>query len=146
MRQAAEEAHVDIVAGDTKVIDGKGGIYINTAGIGILKTPLDIGAHGICPGDAVILSGLLGNHHACILSRRMGIENTIQSDCAPLGEMVLSLIENGVAVHAMRDITRGGLATVLYELASASHVGIRLSGDTEMTGQSGAQLLRDSRA
>jgi len=119
MKMAAEEANVKIVAGDTKVIEGNGNIYINTAGIGtILKKGISISA---CKkGDAIILSGNLGEHHAAIMSDRMGIENEIKSDCAPLCFMVKELIENGIDVHCMRDVTRGGLATVLNEVASSS--------------------------
>ncbi|MDP4110462.1 MAG: hydrogenase expression/formation protein HypE, partial [Bacillota bacterium] len=139
MQNAAAEANVSIVAGDTKVIEGSGGVYINTSGIGILETPLEISSHNALPGDAVIVSGNLGNHHACILSRRMGIENSIKSDCAPLREMVLNMLNGGINIHAMRDITRGGLATVLYEIAEASAAGIEIPGglsfaDTEVQG------------
>lgn len=132
MKQAADEAHVAIVAGDTKVIDGAGGIYINTAGIGIVETSLDISVQKAADGDAVIVSGYMGNHHACILSRRLGIENSIQSDCAPLNEMVKGLIGGGVEIHAMRDITRGGLATVLNEIAAGSHVCIKLQSEPRL--------------
>lgn len=126
MRQAADEAGVTIVTGDTKVIEGKGGLYINTAGIGIVRPGIDISAHNAAPGDAVIISGTLGSHHACILSSRMNIKNSIKSDCAPLNEMVVNLLNSGLDLHAMRDITRGGLASVLNEIASSSRVGIEL--------------------
>ncbi len=129
MRDAALEAGVQIVAGDTKVIEGKGGLYINTSGIGIMETVLDISVQNAADGDAVIISGFMGNHHACILSRRMDIQNEIASDCAPLTGMVAALIKSGVAVHTLRDITRGGLATVLHEIAMASRVHIHLTGD-----------------
>ena len=139
MADAAAEAGVQIVTGDTKVIDGQGGLYINTAGIGSVDPALAIGAHRAQAGDAVILSGLLGNHQACVQSGRLGIENNIRSDCAPLGEMVRGLIGAGVEIHAMRDITRGGLATVLNEIAEASGARIRLAGglilaDSEVQG------------
>lgn len=125
MGKAAAEAGVQIVAGDTKVIEGSGGVYINTSGIGtVLKTGVSVSA---CKkGDVVIVSGNLGDHHATIYSSRMEIENKIKSDCAPLNDIVISLINNGIDIHAMRDITRGGLATVLNELAAASHCGIEL--------------------
>ncbi len=132
MRDAAKEAGVQIVAGDTKVIEGRGGLYINTAGLGCVETSLDISVSNAREGDAVIISGDMGNHHACILSARMNIQNGIASDCAPLNEMVLSLIHGGIEVHAMRDITRGGLGTVLYEIAQASKVRIALSGDVPL--------------
>ena len=128
MRQAAEEAGVLIVAGDTKVIDGKGGLYINTAGVGFVKDGVMVSAANTKPGDAVIVSGYLGNHHACILSARMEIENSIFSDCAPLNGMVHALLDAGINVHSLRDITRGGLASVLHEIAHTSGVHISLSG------------------
>jgi hydrogenase expression/formation protein HypE len=77
-------------------------------------------------GDAVLVSGNLGEHHAAILSRRMGVENDICSDCAPLREMVRALLDEGIGVRAMRDATRGGLATVLCELAALHGIGIAL--------------------
>jgi hydrogenase expression/formation protein HypE len=120
------------VEGALKVIDGKAGLYINTSGIGILETPSDISVQNAVPGDAVIISGHMGNHHACILSCRMGIENGIQSDCAPLGEMVEALLKNGLQVHTLRDVTRGGLGTVLHEIAMASRVGIALDGAAQL--------------
>lgn len=119
MAATAEEAGVTIVAGDTKVVEGGGGLYINTAGIGFTRC-CRVGARQIQPGDAIILSGNLGEHHAAILSERLSIETDIASDCAPLGEMVGALMESGVSVHAMRDITRGGLGTILKEMAEAS--------------------------
>lgn len=122
MAKAAEEAGVRIVAGDTKVVEGNGGIYINTSGVGELKKDTNISSSNVKPGDAVIVSGSLGNHHACILSGRMGINNEIQSDCAPLNDMVTRLVASGIHVRTMRDITRGGLATVLNEIAQSSSV------------------------
>ncbi len=133
MRQAADEAQVVIVAGDTKVVEGAGGLYINTSGIGSLDDALNIGANRAKDGDVVLISGFLGNHEACILSNRMGIENHIESDCAPLTAMVLNLINSGVVIHVMRDITRGGLATVLNEIAASSHVFMELRPDLELT-------------
>ncbi|HEX3040039.1 MAG TPA: hydrogenase expression/formation protein HypE, partial [Caproiciproducens sp.] len=127
MAKTAAEAGVSIVAGDTKVIEGKGGVCINTAGVGFVPQGRNISASNCREGDCVILSGYLGEHHAAILSSRMGIENQIQSDCAPLGEIVGALFENGIRVRAMRDVTRGGLATVLNEFASASSCCIELN-------------------
>ena len=118
MSSAAKEAGVIIVAGDTKVIEGNGGIYINTTGVGFIEGE-DFASAKSQVGDAIIVSGNMGDHHAAILSHRMGIKNDIASDVAPLCEIVLSLIKNGVEVHAMRDVTRGGLGTVLNELADA---------------------------
>ena len=120
MARTAEEAGVSIVAGDTKVIEGHGGLYINTSGIGIIPNGRDISAARCAPGDAILVSGHLGDHHACILSARMKIENGIASDAAPLGAPVKALLNSGAAVKAMRDVTRGGLATIINELCAAS--------------------------
>ncbi|WP_090163308.1 hydrogenase expression/formation protein HypE [Pseudobutyrivibrio xylanivorans] len=120
MAETAEEAGVKIVAGDTKVIEGDGGIYINTAGVGFVPKGIDIKAKNASQDDVIIVSGNVGDHHATVLSQRMGIKNTIVSDNAPLQEMVGKLIENKIPVHVLRDVTRGGLATVLKELALAS--------------------------
>jgi hydrogenase expression/formation protein HypE len=126
MRETCDEAGVEIVAGDTKVIEGAGGLIVTTAGVGeILGEPVSIS--GALPGDAVIVSGNLGDHHACILSARMGIENGILSDNAPLAESVRALRAAGIPVHAMRDVTRGGLATILNEIAVASRCRIELN-------------------
>ncbi len=125
MAQAAREAGVQVVAGDTKVINGNGGIYINTAGVGFVEGE-DYASTKCREGDVIIVSGSMGDHHATILSGRMGIKNNISSDVAPLCEMVLSLKSEGVEVHAMRDITRGGLGTVLNELAEASGKGFEI--------------------
>ena len=128
MAQAAREAGVQVVAGDTKVINGNGGIYINTAGVGFVDGE-DFASTKCKTGDAVIVSGSMGDHHAAILSHRMNIKNDILSDVAPLCEMVLKLKSQGIEVHAMRDITRGGLGTVLNELAEASQKGFEISED-----------------
>ena len=126
MKTAAEEAGVVIVAGDTKVVDGNGGIYINTSGIGIIETNRNINASTAKDGDVLIISGSLGNHHACILSHRMNLDNNIYSDCAPLSEIVTALLKADIDVKTMRDITRGGLATVLNEIAVCSQVAINI--------------------
>ena len=126
MADTAKEADVTIVCGDTKVIEGSGGIYINTTGIGFLKESTDISSRNLREGDAVIVSGNLGDHHCAILSERMDIENSIKSDVAPLGEMVRQMLKKGIELHAMRDVTRGGLGTVLNELADASRVKIEI--------------------
>ena len=129
MAQTVSEAGVQVVCGDTKVIGGHGGIYANTTGIGVLPTRADgtevkISASASKPGDVVIVSGNLGDHHAAILSERMSIDTDIRSDVAPLTEMVLKLIQ--LDVHTLRDVTRGGLATVCKELSEASKVTIEL--------------------
>ena len=120
MADTAVEAGVKIVAGDTKVIEGDGGIYINTAGVGFVPKHVDIKAKNAADDDVIIVSGNVGDHHATILSQRMDIKNSIISDNAPLQEMVAKLIEKHIPVHVLRDVTRGGLATVLKELALAS--------------------------
>ncbi len=128
MAETAREAGVQIVAGDTKVVNGSGEFYINTTGVGFLPDDLhvNISAKNLEAGDVVIVSGNLGDHHAAILSHRMEIQNGIQSDCAPLTEMVEKLIAEKVPVHTLRDVTRGGLATVLKGLAVASNKTILL--------------------
>ena len=134
MAKTAREAGVRIVAGDTKVVEGGGSgsgeVYINTSGVGFVPDGVDVGPANCEEGDAVLLSGTLGDHHAAILSRRMGIENSIVSDCAPLTEMVGALRNAGVRVHAMRDVTRGGLGTVLNEFASSSGCRIELTEES----------------
>ena len=127
MAAAAAAAGVRIVAGDTKVIGGKGGLYINTSGIGLIPGGRNVSASNLRDGDAVILSGLLGEHHACVLSARMGIVNGIESDCACLDDITKTLFKNGIDVKAMRDVTRGGLGTVLNELAESSDCMIEVS-------------------
>lgn len=129
MAETAKEAGVMIAAGDTKVVEGDGQVFINTAGIGFLPDGVEIGASCARAGDVLLLSGTLGDHHAALLTARMGIENDIQSDAAPLTGMVQSLLSAGIRIHAMRDITRGGLGTVLTELAEASSVQIELDED-----------------
>jgi len=127
MAKQAKEAGVTIVAGDTKVVEGQGGLYVNTTGIGLIPEGRNVSSGRCRPGDAVILSGNLGDHHACILSHRMAIENDIKSDCAALNDIVDNLFEEGVDVRAMRDVTRGGLGTVLNEIADSSKCMIELN-------------------
>ncbi len=125
MAKTANEAGVCIVAGDTKVIEGNGGVYINTTGIGFANNE-NIVSTNMQDGDCVIVSGTMGDHHATILSARMEIENDIQSDNAPLTDIVKKLINGGIDLHCMRDVTRGGLGTVLNELANASQKQIEI--------------------
>lgn len=122
----AKEAGVMVVAGDTKVVEGNGGLYINTAGVGFIDAGVDVKSANCKPGDAIIVSGNLGDHHATILSARMNISNDICSDNAPLNEMVYGLLNSGLHIHAMRDITRGGLGTVLNEISEAAGFGMEL--------------------
>jgi hydrogenase expression/formation protein HypE len=132
MQQAAAKANVKLVTGDTKVVDkGKGdGIFINTSGIGAVeskvKTP--IGPSSVQPGDAVIVSGDLGRHGIAILSVREGLEfeSPILTDCANVWPAVEALLNAGIEIHCVRDLTRGGLATTLNEIASDRNVCIRL--------------------
>ena len=126
MAATAKEAGVKIVAGDTKVVEGNGGIYINTAGIGVRPAACNISAANLKPGDAIIITGTLGDHHATILTQRLQMETSLQSDCAPLNHMVQTVLDAGIDIHTIRDITRGGLATVATELAEASGCRINL--------------------
>ncbi len=131
IREAADRAGVTIVTGDTKVVDhGKGdGLFINTAGVGAVADGVDIGPHRVSPGDAVIVSGDLGRHGIAVMSVREGLqfETSIESDSAPLGEPVASLLSSSADVHCMRDLTRGGLAAPLIEIAEVAgvEIGIR---------------------
>lgn len=133
MAETAKEAGVKIITGDTKVIENKGGepgLIINTSGVGFIPDDLEVpGPFKLCDGDSIIISGNLGDHHAAILGTRMGIESNIQSDAAPLLEMTSSLLKEGIRVHAMRDVTRGGLGTVLNEFSDASKCNIDLFED-----------------
>lgn len=129
MAETAKEAGVKIVAGDTKVIEGNGGMYINTTGVGFVPEGVDIKAKNASEEDVIIVSGNVGDHHATILSQRMEIKNTIESDNAPLQEMVGRLVEAGIEVHVLRDVTRGGLATVLKELAVASGLSFEIDAE-----------------
>jgi hydrogenase expression/formation protein HypE len=126
MKQTAAAAGVQIVTGDTKVVDrGKGdGIFINTSGIGIEVSANPINPQRVQIGDAVILSGDLGRHGMAIMAVREGLafESTIESDCAPLAAPVLKLIEAGMDIHCLRDLTRGGLASGLVEIAETANV------------------------
>lgn len=127
MAAQAAAAGVMIVAGDTKVVEGSGGLYINTSGIGIIPQDRDVSAANCRPGDKILLSGNLGDHHACILSARMEIENNIASDCGCLSDITDALFAAGIQVRTMRDVTRGGLGTILNEIADASGHRIQLS-------------------
>lgn len=130
MAEAARKTNISIVTGDTKVVDrGKGdGIYINTAGIGIIPSGIEIAPSLLQEGDAVILSGDIGRHGIAIMAIREGIrlESGIQSDLAPLDSMVSDLLDADIDVHCMRDLTRGGLASGLNEIASATDYSIKI--------------------
>jgi hydrogenase expression/formation protein HypE len=130
MQAAAARAGVQIVTGDTKVVDkGKGdGVYINTAGIGIVEGSLDIQPARVRAGDAVLLSGDVGRHGMAIMAVRESLEfeSTIESDCAPLHEPVAALLQAGIEVHCLRDLTRGGLATALNEIAQTARLSVEI--------------------
>ncbi len=149
MARAAATAGVKIVTGDTKVVErGHGdGCYINTAGVGVLRSGITVGPHRAQAGDAVIVSGNIGDHGMAIMSVREGLEfeSPIRSDCAALNGMIAEVLAGvGAAVHAMRDPTRGGLASTLNEIATASDVGIAIDEDRMPVGaevQSACELL-----
>jgi hydrogenase expression/formation protein HypE len=130
MQAAMNEAGVRVVAGDTKVVErGKAdGLFINTAGVGVIPTGRQVSGAGARPGDAVIVSGTLGAHGIAVLSARgeLAFETEIQSDVAPLNGLVERLFARCADIHVMRDPTRGGLATTLNEIARQSSVQIRL--------------------
>lgn len=130
MAAAARRAGVTIVTGDTKVVErGHGhGCYITTAGIGRIPDGLDLGPHQVRPGDRVLVSGFLGDHGMAVMSVREGLEfdTTIESDTAPLGELVRALLAAVPGVRMLRDPTRGGLAASLTEIAEASKSGIEI--------------------
>ena len=136
MRDAAAEAGVTVVTGDTKVVQ-KGGadkIFINTSGIGVVEFPLNLAATRAQPGDKVILSGTLGDHGTTIMIARgeLDLETDIESDCAPLQSLVADMIDeanNLDALHCLRDPTRGGLATTLNEIALSAEVCIEIEED-----------------
>ena len=130
MQQAAQKAGVQIITGDTKVVDkGKGdGLFINTAGIGILEHTQKIAPQSVQPGDAILVSGDLGRHGMAIMAVREGLafESAIESDSAPLAEIVLQLLRADIEIHCLRDLTRGGLTSVLNEIAEAANLAIHV--------------------
>lgn len=128
MAKAAETAGVQLVTGDTKVVDrGHGdGVYINTTGVGVLRDGVDIHPRHVQPGDAVLVNGTIGDHGMAIMSVREGLEfeSSIRSDTAALNHLVAALLDADLDVRAMRDPTRGGLAATLNEFAVAGGVGV----------------------
>lgn len=131
VRAAALEADVEVVAGDTQVVrSGEADkLFLSAAGVGEFAHILDLGTDRVRSGDAVIVTGALGNHGAQILSLRQGLDSAerVSSDCAPLGSLVWNVLEDYASqVHCMRDLLRGGLAPVLDELAGAAGVSIEL--------------------
>lgn len=127
---AAMAAGVRLVTGDTKVVDsGHGdGVYLNTAGIGLVDERTDIRPRRAAPGDAVIVSGDIGVHGVAVMSCREGLEfaTTVASDTAPLHGLVAAMVDSGADIHALRDPTRGGLAATLNEIAKAAEIGVQL--------------------
>jgi hydrogenase expression/formation protein HypE len=131
MRKAADAAGVQVVTGDTKVVErGKAdGCYINTAGVGAVEHELDLGVANARPGDAIIVSGPIGDHGVTIMLARgeLDIEADLASDTAPLSGLVAGLLAATQGVRALRDATRGGVATILNEVAKAANVGVLVS-------------------
>jgi hydrogenase expression/formation protein HypE len=133
IRRAGDAAGVTVVTGDTKVVEhGKGdGIFINTAGIGVVEHDQTIGPNQVRPGDAVLLSGDVGRHGIALMAVREGIrlDTALESDCAPLAQIVLRLLDVGIPIHCLRDLTRGGLASALVEIAEASGLTLQVNED-----------------
>lgn len=131
MKDTADLAGVQIVTGDTKVVPRGAAdkLFINTAGIGVIRENIDINAGNARPGDVVIINGLIGDHGAAIVDARgeMFLENTIETDCQPLNALIGSMLDCCPQIRSMRDATRGGIATVLNEFAQTSEVCIRLN-------------------
>jgi len=130
IKEASEQAGVQIVSGDTKVVQqGRGdGIYINTSGVGHLEKNVSIGPEKLEPGDALIVSGDVGRHGMAVMADREGLEfeTDICSDCAPLNEPVRKLLGAGIEVHFLRDLTRGGLASAANEAADQAGLGLEI--------------------
>lgn len=130
MRVAAEEAKVQIIAGDTKVVErGKAdSLFITTSGIGIISDGIDVSGANALPGDCIILSGSIGDHGIAVLEARgeLGFTSGVHSDVAPLNQLISDILKVSPGIHVMRDPTRGGLATTLVEIAQQSNVGIKL--------------------
>lgn len=130
MKEAAAEAGVSVVAGDTKVVErgGADGLFITTTGVGLVPPGVDVSGSNARPGDAVLLSGSIGDHGIAVLSRREGLEFRVPvaSDVAPLNHLVDTMLRVCPGIRALRDPTRGGLATTLNEIATRSGVAIRI--------------------
>lgn len=128
--RTAEEAAVAVVAGDTKVVErgAVGGLIVNTSGVGVIPEEVSVSGANAASGDVVILSGTIGDHETAILVAREDIKlnESIESDCAPLGGLIAAVLDAYPGVHVMRDPTRGGLGTTLNEIAARSGVGITI--------------------
>ncbi len=134
MKSSAEEAGVEIISGDTKVVaHGEAdGLYISTTGVGVLDPELKIGGAEAKPGDVVIISGTIGEHGIAVLEARgeLGFESNLESDTAPLNHLVAAMLTASKNIHVLRDPTRGGVATALNEISRQSGVGIILEEDS----------------
>jgi len=130
MKQTADDAGVRIVTGDTKVVPRGAAdkLFINTAGIGMIRSGADIRAARARPGDRILINGCVGDHGAAIVDARgeLQLNSPVQSDCQPLAALVGALLDGGIDIHCLRDATRGGIATVLNEFAEASGCGMRI--------------------
>jgi hydrogenase expression/formation protein HypE len=130
MRKAADEAGVKIITGDTKVVDrGKGdGLFVNTSGVGVVHHSLRIAPASVRPGDCILVSGDIGRHGMAIMAVREGLEfeSAIESDSAPLAAPVLALLDAGIELHCLRDMTRGGLTSVLNEISEGSGLALEI--------------------
>lgn len=128
MRQAALESGVIIVAGDTKVVDKESGdgVFINTSGVGVIPDGVELGKRRVEPGDALLINGTVGDHGMAVLMEReeLSFKGRVESDCAPLNRLVRDVLSTGGDVKFMRDVTRGGLATILNELVSGTEFGV----------------------
>jgi hydrogenase expression/formation protein HypE len=131
MAETARAAGIAIVTGDTKVVDrGKGdGLYVNTAGIGVIEHGLTVAPASVRSGDAVLVNGDIGRHGIAIMAQREGLafETTIESDCADLSGLVRELLDAGLDIHCLRDLTRGGLASALIEIAQSAKLDIEIT-------------------
>jgi hydrogenase expression/formation protein HypE len=134
VREAAEEAGVSVVTGDTKVVNRGSAdrIFINTSGIGLVPGGVDISSANCRVGDRILLSGTIGDHGITLLGERegLGFESSLTSDCAPLNRLVAKMVETSREIRALRDPTRGGLASTLNEFAESSRVGIRIEEES----------------
>jgi hydrogenase expression/formation protein HypE len=128
--ETAAEAEIEIVTGDTKVVNRGDAdrLFINTSGIGRIPNGIDISGANAKPGDKVILSGTIGDHGIAIMSKREGLNfsTSLESDCAPLNHLVADMLDESILINCLRDPTRGGLATTLNEIAGQSSVGMEL--------------------
>jgi hydrogenase expression/formation protein HypE len=130
IHETAEEAKVSIVTGDTKVVEHGSAdqLFINTSGIGWIRHGINLSGMNVRPGDKILLSGCLGDHEVAILSQREGFafQGEMKSDCAPLNDLVVKMLDACPSIRCLRDPTRGGLATTLNEIATSSNVGMMI--------------------